>query len=127
MNNCPICKTELIERNGKFGPFICCPKGNHGTFSIQGSTLYFTGAVGSMLKQGRMQQAYDTLALQYIDTGVSFQPTLSQMMNAQLAQFGWDSSNELNQLAEFAVGDPDHMWDEDELNNSGAWWNTRMY
>lgn len=51
---CPTCGTELVERLGKFGPFICCPKSkpgeNHGTFSRQGSTLYFTGSVGEALK-----------------------------------------------------------------------------
>lgn len=51
---CPVCASVLIERTGKFGPFICCPKSNakanHGTFSRQGSVLHLTGAIGDALR-----------------------------------------------------------------------------
>jgi hypothetical protein len=127
MKACPVCEKELVERNGKFGPFICCPAGKHGTFSIQGSIMYFTGEVGAMLKRARVQEVYDRLALEHIECGVSFQPTISQLMNAQMAQFGWNSSDEMTQLAEFAVGNPDEMWDDREKEDESVWWNQRPY
>lgn len=126
LHNCPECKKELVIRTGKFGEFICCPSG-HGTFSIQNGVMYFKGVVGQMLKQNRIEEVYQQLSLQYIESGVRSQPSLSQLMNAQLAAWGWDSSNELNQLADYAVGNPTEMWDDDERNNPSAWWNQRPY
>lgn len=36
---CTKCKTEMVERSGKFGKFLCCPKSNptdnHGTISLE--------------------------------------------------------------------------------------------
>jgi len=127
MNNCPVCKTPLVERDGKYGPFVCCPKGSHGTFSIQNGMMYFTGEIGHMLKQSRIEGVYTTVSLQNIDRPVMYQPNLKQMMNSTMAQFGWDSSDPMNQLAEFAVGNSDEMWDDEEKNNPDAWWNQRMY
>lgn len=31
---CPICKTAMHVRDGKFGPFYYCPNGKHGTISV---------------------------------------------------------------------------------------------
>ena len=127
MRTCPVCENELIERSGKFGPFVCCSKGNHGTFSIQGSMMYFTGAIGAMLKNERIQEVYDQLSLQHVSSGVAFQPSLTQLMNMQMAKWGWDSSSEMAQLSEFALGDPKEMWDQEERDNPNAWWNQRPY
>lgn len=32
--HCLFCKAEMQIREGKFGPFYYCPKGNHGTISV---------------------------------------------------------------------------------------------
>lgn len=124
---CPVCGNALVERSGKYGPFVCCPKGNHGTFSIQSGTMHFTGQVGQMLKSNRIKEVYETLRLQSIDSPVMYQPTLTQLMNVEMAKFGWDSSDPMNQLTEFAVGSPEEVWDDEERNNPDAWWNARMY
>lgn len=123
--DCPVCSKEVIERKGKYGPFVCCPSGKHGTFSIQGSVMYFTGEVGHMLKEQRIEDTYQRLA--NISSGIQFQPTLSQLMNAQTASWGWNSSGEMEQLAEFAMGNPDEIWDDEERNDPSAWWNQRPY
>jgi ssDNA-binding Zn-finger/Zn-ribbon topoisomerase 1 len=38
-DKCPVCKAHLIERNGAFGAFLCCPnstkKNNHGTWPVE--------------------------------------------------------------------------------------------
>lgn len=124
---CPTCKTELIERNGKYGPFVCCPRGNHGTFSIQNGTMYFTGEVGNMLRKTRVDEVYSAMQLEGIDKSPAYQPSLTHLINTTVAQFGWDSSKPLNQLAEFLVGGPNDNWDEEERNNPNAWWNDRPY
>lgn len=123
---CPKCNTEIVIRNGKFGEFLCCPRG-HGTFSIQSGMMYFKGEVGTMLKNQKIDEVYSRLQLEYIETGVRNQPTLSQLMSAQLARWGWNSGGEMEQLAEFAVGNPDEMWDQDEKDDPDMWWNARMY
>ena len=122
---CPVCEKSTIERRGKYGPFVCCPSGKHGTFSIQGSVMHFTGEVGQMLKDQRIEDTYQRLAT--IEASVRFQPTLSQLMNAQLASWGWNSSGEMEQLAEFALGNPDEIWDDKERNDPSQWFNQRMY
>lgn len=127
MRKCPVCDNNLVERNGKFGPFVCCRKGSHGTFSIQGDMMYFTGAIGAMLKSERIQEVYDQLSLQHVNSVARFQPTLTQMINMQMAKFGWDSSSEMAQLAEYALGDHKNMYDHDDRNDPSAWWNQRPY
>lgn len=122
---CPVCKKEIVERSGKFGPFVCCPSGKHGTFSIQGSVMYFTGEVGQMLKGQRIEDTYQRLV--NISSGAQFHPTLSQLMNAQLANWGWNSSGEMEQLAEFALGGPGDVWDDEERNDPSQWWNQRPH
>jgi hypothetical protein len=119
--NCPTCASVLIERSGKFGPFICCPKGNHGSFSIQGSEVRFTGAVGQMLLESRIKT---TLALASISNGIAYQPSFSQQMNAQLAAWGWNSSDEMSQLAEFALGESGELSVD---NDPEHWSNQRPY
>lgn len=121
--NCPICASVLVERNGKFGPFTCCPKGNHGSFSIQKGQMYFTGAVGQMLLNDRAQAA---LALASISAGAAYQPSLSQQMNAQMAAWGWNSSDKMSQLAEFAVGEPGELSTSLE-NDPDHWSNQRPF
>lgn len=124
---CPCCDKDIIEREGKFGPFLCCPSGKHGTFSIQGNLLYFTGQIGQMLKNQRIQEVYDRLGLESISEGVAFQPSLSRLMNAQMAAWGWNSGEEMEQLADFAIGNPEDMWDDNERENGEHWWNVRPY
>lgn len=121
--NCPICDSVLVERNGKFGPFTCCPKGNHGSFSVQGAQVYFTGAVGQMLLESRVQR---TLALASIGNGLNCQPSFSQQLNAQMAAWGWNSSDEMSQLAEFAVGKPGELSTSIE-NDPDHWSNQRPF
>jgi len=125
--DCPVCENVLVERNGKFGPFICCPKGNHGTFSIQGTKLYFKGEIGKVLRNQRTEDFYSRMQLESIDSGVAFQPTLTQLMNQQMTMFGYNGADHLTQLAEFAMGDPETMWDDEERNNPEHWWNQRPY
>lgn len=122
---CPVCDKSVVERSGKYGPFVCCPTGKHGTFSIQGSVMYFTGEIGQMLKNQRIEDTYSRLA--NISSGLQFQPTLSQLMNAQMASWGWNSSGEMEQLAEFALGNPDEIWDDRERNDPSQWFNQRPY
>ena len=69
MSNCPECGSEITTRNGRFGEFLCCPKG-HGTFSIQGGVLYFSGVVGNMFKNQRIEETYKRLSLEHISSGV---------------------------------------------------------
>lgn len=114
---CPTCTKALVVRNGKFGEFLCCPS-SHGTFSIQNGTMYFTGAVGQMLKNAQIEKVYSQLRLQQIDSYVAYQPSLTQLMNAQLASWGWNSGGEMEQLAEYAVGEARHATiDEDHWSN----------
>lgn len=120
--NCPECDKEIVVRNGKFGEFLCCPTGKHGTFSIQSGTMYFTGELGQMLKNKRIQEFISLQRLQYIDSGVAFQPSFIQQINQQLAYFGWNATGEVEQLAEFAVGEAKHATLDDD-----HWSNTRMY
>lgn len=122
---CPCCKKDIIERNGKFGPFLCCPSGKHGTFSIQGVTMYFTGEIGQMLRNKRVEDFYNRLKLESISNGVKFQPKLSQLINSQVASWGWNPSLESEQIAEYSVGDPNNIWDDEERENSDNWWTHR--
>lgn len=126
MKGCPECKTRLVIRNGKFGEFICCPKG-HGTFSIQDGTMYYKGSVGKMFSRDRIETIYRRLELEYIDSGANFAPSLTQLMNAQMASWGWNSGGEMEQLAQFTEGSPETMWDDDERENGDNWWNLRPY
>ena len=122
---CPACNKVIVERSGKYGSFVCCPTGKHGTFSIQGSVMYFTGEIGQMLKNQRIEDTYSRLV--NISSGLQFQPTLSQLMNAQMASWGWNSSGEMEQLAEFALGNPDEIWDDKERDDPSQWFNQRPY
>lgn len=125
---CPECSKNLAVRNGKFGEFVCCPSG-HGTFSIQDGQMYYKGSVGKMFAEQRIRDVYEVLEarLSNVSSGYKFQPTLTQLMNAQMANWGWNSGGEMEQLAEFAVGTPETVWDEEELDDPNKWWNVRNY
>ena len=124
--DCPICSKEIVERNGKFGPFLCCPSGKHGTFSIQNGMMYFTGAVGNLLKEDR-KATYSAAALSQISKVANLQQSFTGAIDAQMAAWGWNSGGDMEQLAEFALGSPESMWDDDDRELGSHWRNDRSY
>ena len=49
---CVVCKSEMPQRNGKFGTFYFCKLG-HGTASVQGTKLFVTGAIFTKMAESR--------------------------------------------------------------------------
>lgn len=99
---CTKCKTEMVERSGKFGKFLCCPKSNptdnHGTISLE--TRAVTGQ--------------DT----YNHSSVLSKDSLDMQIHRQMMGFGV----RMTDLDLFVEGGPEAAQDEDD-----HWMNTRLY
>lgn len=116
---CPTCQAELVERVGKFGPFICCPSSkpgdNHGTFSKQGSMLHFTGAIGNLLRP-------------HIPTpGWRDQRTLSQLVDDMTNRLLPGGMTDMDRFLEPPDDVACSVNEIDELNYPDDWRNQRPY
>lgn len=117
---CPVCKSDVVERSGKFGPFLCCPSSrpgdNHGTFSKQGPLLYFTGPLGAKLKP-RLPPRYDG------PPSLSLSEQIDWMTNAMLPGGMTDMDRFLERSDEAAYS----RNEIDELHCPDDWRNQRPY
>lgn len=121
---CPKCAAELLIRNGKFGEFICCPKG-HGTFSIQGDQMYYKGDVGKMFAKERLEEKLEAMCRAGVYRVGTERPTLSALIHSQVNRFGWNPSGDMESLSEYMLSDPETCYDDEELHSGDHWWNER--
>lgn len=72
---CPICQAKLVERIGKFGPFICCPSSkpgdNHGTFSRQGLMRHPHTSTSGWWDQRTLSQLVDDMTNRLLPGGMT--------------------------------------------------------
>lgn len=98
--NCPLCKTAMQKRNGKFGPFFYCQP--HGTISLQGKKLHTTGEITSKIK---------SLVTSKKVTSSCDQKDLEILVRIEMAKFGV-LMNDLDLFieggAQAAHDEPDH-------------------
>lgn len=99
---CPSCKTEMILRNGKYGPFFYCK--DHGTISMRAAKV-ITASIDS-------DQCTNW---QYID-----EPFLD-IIKRRSVILG-RPMDDLQDLVEFYVDDPDQSQDDPD-----HWMNVRDY
>lgn len=64
---CLVCKTAMLIREGKFGPFYYCPNGNHGTISVAKYESIMKRS--SNIPQGQFDQLMNELEVQTIALG----------------------------------------------------------
>lgn len=61
---CLVCKTAMLIREGKFGPFYYCPNGNHGTISVaKYEAIMKRFAESATVNDGLPTGGYDPLML----------------------------------------------------------------
>lgn len=77
-NRCAKCDTPMVERNGKFGRFLACPKG---TIDDKHPTQKYPSDV-----RGTHLEVNVRSIVQY--SKPYYQPSLSEMVNAQMVAFG---------------------------------------
>lgn len=109
---CPICKTILTHRIGKFGPFDFC-KNKHGSISVQGTKIVATGNIFEVL-------AHQTHSLTLAQIGIELgENNLEVLVRRQMASvFGVD----MTELDLFVEGGADAAQDEPD-----HWMNGRPY
>ena len=108
---CLVCHTEMLQRNGKFGPFSFCQSG-HGTASMQGSKLRVTGAI--FTKMAEAEQARHELARME----ATEMPDINRAVLRGMASLGVF----MNDMDHFIEGGREAAQDEDD-----HWMNCRPY
>ena len=117
---CPTCKSKLVIRNGKFGEFICCSKGSHGSFSIQDDEFFHSGEIGKMVS--RMLSDDVPKASVSSISQISHRwnpPSLTQLVDREVSRFaggfcGYD---------DFTDPSPNSCMNDNDYNDPDQWWN----
>jgi hypothetical protein len=104
---CVVCKSEMPQRNGKFGTFYFCKLG-HGTASVQGSKLFVTGAIFTKIAEAR--KGIEGMEMEMPDIEVA--------VSRGMASMGFF----MNDMDRFIEGGREAAQDEED-----HWMNGRLY